>query len=178
MGNEFTEYERRIIEIFDTPDKVQILLKLIPYNFVANTIHSFRKVIRENTAHCLEGALTAAAILEQHGFEPLVLDLESSDNLDYVLFLYEKNGKIGTIGKSRCKRLMQRKPKYDSVEEIVMSYYKPYLEPKTNGRIIGYAVVNLNEIKRADWRFSEENLWKVENYLIEKRHHPVKEIKC
>ena len=43
------------------------------------TLRSFRGVVRHQTAHCLEAALAAAVILEQHGFPPLVLSFESID---------------------------------------------------------------------------------------------------
>ena len=63
-----------------------------------------------DTAHCLEAALAAAVILEQHGFPPLVLSFESIDELDHVIFVYQRSGRWGSIGRSRDPGLHGRKP--------------------------------------------------------------------
>src|SRR3989442_12058059 len=79
----FTRHEREIIQSHRTPERVQRFLRTIPYNreLEGTTCHSFRRVLRENRAHCLEGALVAAVILEQHGFPPVFLSIESQDKL-------------------------------------------------------------------------------------------------
>jgi len=48
----------------------------MPYH-LAGTAWSPRKVLREKTAHCLEGAIFAAAALRVLGFPPLIIDLEA-----------------------------------------------------------------------------------------------------
>ena len=47
-------------------------------------LRSFRGVVRHRTRNCIEAAITAAVILEQHGYPPLVMSLESIDELDHV----------------------------------------------------------------------------------------------
>src|SRR3954471_19239228 len=88
----FTPAERRVIRGHRTPTQVQRYLNRLPYNTEpapgGATLRSFRGVVREGTAHCMEAALAAAVILEQHGFPPLVLSFESIDELDHVLFVY------------------------------------------------------------------------------------------
>ncbi|HVF51124.1 MAG TPA: hypothetical protein VNA19_13600, partial [Pyrinomonadaceae bacterium] len=71
----FTAREREIIETHRTPAQVQRYLRSLPYNWEreGRTIRSFREVVRHGTAHCLEAALAAALILEQHGYPPLLL---------------------------------------------------------------------------------------------------------
>ena len=64
-------------------------------------MHSFREVLKRNEAHCLEAAVAAAVILEQHGYPPLLLDLESIDLLDHVIFVFRQRGRWGSIGRSR-----------------------------------------------------------------------------
>ena len=89
----FTGAERRIIDRLRTPDAVQRFLNDLPYNTEPPpgraTLRSFRGVLRHGTAHCLEAALSAAVILEQHGYPPLVLSFESIDELDHVLFVFQ-----------------------------------------------------------------------------------------
>src|SRR5205814_720916 len=82
----FTPKERRVLARVRTPRQVQRFLNALPYNTEpppgGATLRTFRGVIREHTAHCLEAALTAAVILEHHGWPPLVLSFESIDELD------------------------------------------------------------------------------------------------
>src|SRR3954467_9041614 len=110
----FTPAEWRIVERHRTPDAVQGFLNRMPYNTEpppgGATLRSFRGVVRHGCAHCLEAALAAAVILEQHGYPPLVLSFESIDELDHVLFAYRQRGKWGSIARSRDPGLHGRKP--------------------------------------------------------------------
>jgi hypothetical protein len=49
---------------------VQQWLNHLPYNAEQDgeTLRGFRGVVRTGTAHCLEAALSAATILEQHRY--------------------------------------------------------------------------------------------------------------
>ena len=166
----FTAREWKIISLHRSPYQVQKLLNALPYNNEKKkeTLHSFRVVIKEGSAHCLEAALTAAVILEQHGYPPLLLDLESQDNLDHVLFLYQKDGNWGTVARSRDPGLHGRKPVFSTLRELVDSYADPYVD--FAGRIVGYGVCNLTDLGAYNWRFSSRNVWKVERFLIEIPH--------
>jgi hypothetical protein len=146
----------------------------VPYNRESNgkTCLSFRSVIRENRAHCLEGALTAAVILEQHGYPPVLVSIESQDKLDHVLFLYRKNDLYGAVARSRDLGLHGRKPVFRTVRDLVMSYFDPYVDG--SGRITGYATESLYELGNYDWRFSPRNVWKVERHLQEIAHREIR----
>ena len=170
---DFLTRERRIIQTHQTPEKVQKFLRSIPYNreLEGQTCYSFRRALRENRAHCLEGALVAAAILEQHGYPPVLVSIESQDKLDHVLMLFKRNNFYGSVARSRDIGLHGRKPVFRTVRDLVMSYFEPYID-KT-GRITGYAVANLYELENYDWRFSMRNVRKVERHLQEIPHHPI-----
>src|SRR5437764_15120131 len=109
---DFTQTELRLIDRLNTPEKVQSWLTEMPYNWERNgdTMRSFREVVNRNEAHCLEAAVAAAAILEQHGYPPLLLDLESIDLLDHVIFVFQKKSLWGSIARSRDIGLHGRKP--------------------------------------------------------------------
>src|SRR5688500_7865301 len=66
----FTRRERRIVEQLRTPVQVQGWLNAMPYNWERHgeTARTFRGVVARGQAHCLEAALSAATILEQHGY--------------------------------------------------------------------------------------------------------------
>jgi hypothetical protein len=72
----FTTAEWKLVQRLNTPLKVQRFFSLLPYNWEkdGSTIRSFREVVKRKQAHCLEAAVSAAVILEQHGYPPLLLD--------------------------------------------------------------------------------------------------------
>ena len=166
----FTPRELRIIEAAKTPETVQRWLESLPYNHEEHgeTLRTFRGVVRANQVHCLEGALCAATILEQHGYPPIVADLESQDDLDHVVFLFRNGRKYGTVARSRDPGLHGRKPVFRSLRDLVYSYVDPYVD--FTGRITGYGVLDLRTL-REDWRLSTLNVWAVERALIRMPHH-------
>ncbi|MBW2456004.1 MAG: hypothetical protein JRI68_15915 [Deltaproteobacteria bacterium] len=166
----FTPKERRVIRAHRTPLQVQRYFNALPYNDEAGrgTLRSFRGVVASGRAHCLEAALSAAVILEQHGYPVQLLDLESWDSLDHVLFLYRKQGRWGTVARSRDPGLHGRKPVFKTLRELVDSYFEPYVD--LTGRIIGYGVTDLKKLGRYDWRLSKRNVWKVEQHLRDMPH--------
>jgi len=172
----FTAAERRVIGRLRTPQAVQRFLNALPYNTEPPPerakLRSFRGVLRYRTAHCLEAALAAAVILEQHGYPPLVLSFESEDELDHVVYLYRARGRWGSIGRSRDPGLHGRRPVFATPRALALSYVDPYVD--YSGRIIGYAVADLRVLGDYDWRLSEKNVWKVERMLLDLPHRPIR----
>ena len=172
--SEFTAAERQIIARLRTPLAVQRYLNALPYNNESEgeTLRSFRGVVRHGTAHCLEAALAAAVILEQHGYPPLVLSFESIDELDHVLFVYRTATGWGSIARSRDPGLHGRKPAFTSPRNLALSYVDPYVD--FSGRITAYEVIDLRAMGRYNWRLSDSNVWKVERVLLDWRHRPIR----
>ena len=172
----FTPAERRVIRRLRTPLLVQRFLNTLPYNTEPPpgraTLRSLRGVLRAGTAHCLESALAAAAVLEQHGYPPLVLSFESVDELDHVLFVYQRDGLWGSVARSRDPGLHGRKPVFKTARALALSYVDPYVD--FSGRLTGYAVVDLRKLGTYDWRLSDRNVWKVERYLLDYPHRPIR----
>jgi hypothetical protein len=133
---------------------------------------AFRGVLRHRTVHCLEAALAAAVILEQHGHPPLVLSFESIDELDHVIFVYRHRGRWGSIGRSRDPGLHGRRPVFATPRALALSYVDPYVD--FTGRIIGYAVADLRALGDYDWRLSDKNVWKAERMLLDLPHRPIR----
>jgi len=166
----FTPKEWAVIRKHRTPQQLQRFIDSLPYNKEKpkETLRSFRRVIAKRTVHCLEAAITAAVILEQHGYPPLMLSLESADKLDHVLYLFKQNGRWGAIARSREAGLHGRKPVFRSVRDLVLTYVEPYVD--FTGRLTGYGVGNLYDLGDYDWRFSPKNIWKVEKHLLKMPH--------
>jgi hypothetical protein len=160
-----------VIDRYRTPAQVQRFLHTLSYNDEKpGTLRSFRGVIETGRAHCLEAVITSAVILEQHGYPTTILDLESADYLDHVVHVYrsKRTGLLGSVAMSRDPGLFGRKAVFRSARELAYSYFDPYVD--RTGRIVGYAVGDLKDLGRYDWRFSERNVWRVEQYCRDIRH--------
>ena len=166
-----TAGERSLIRRLRSPEAVQAWLNALDYNVErgAETLRTFRGVVRTETAHCLEAALFAAVVLEQHGYPPLVMSLESQDNLDHVIFVYRTNGHWGSVARSRDPGLNGRKAVFPTIRGLAYSYVEPYID--YTGRVRGYGLANLaTAMGRYNWRWSDRNVWKVEQVLIDWPH--------
>ena len=173
----FTPAERRLVARLRTPAAVQAFLNGLPYNTEPPpgraTLRSFRGVVRARTAHCLEAALAAAVILEQHGYPPLVISFESIDELDHVIFVYRRAGRWGSVARSRDPGLHGRKPVFATPRALALSYVDPYID--FTGRLTGYALLDLRELLGGyDWRLSDTNVWKAERVLLDAPHRPIR----
>jgi len=172
----FTAAERQLIGRLRTPLLVQLFLNRLPYNTEPpprrDTLRSFRQVLRHGKAHCLEAALAAACILEQHGYPILVMSLASVDKLDHVIFVYRHRGRWGSVARSRDPGLHGRKPVFRSVRALAESYCDPYID--YTGALTGYAVYDLRRLGNYDWRLSRSNVWAAERKLLRIPHKKIK----
>lgn len=172
----FTRAERRIIAANRTPRAVQAWLNALPYNTEPPperaTLRTFRGVVGRHTAHCLEAALAAAVILEQHGYPPIVMSLESIDHLDHVVFVYRHRGRWGSVARSRDPGLHGRKAVFRSLRDMALSYFDPFVD--ATGCLKAYGAVDLRELGRYDWRLSAGNVHKVERLLYDIPHQPIR----
>lgn len=144
----------------------------MPYH-LAGTAWSPRRVLRERTAHCLEGAIFAAAALRVLGFPPLLLDLEAVQDTDHVVAVFRVRGHWGAIAKSNFSGLRYREPVYRSVRELVMSYFDDYINLRGERTLRAYGgPVNLARFdrRRSGWMTSEEDLWWIPEHLVGIRH--------
>jgi hypothetical protein len=169
----FTPRERRLIDALRTPTAMQRWLNALRYNTEPDgaTLRTFRGVVARDTAHCLEATLTAAVTLEQHGYPPVVMSLESVDELDHVIFVYRHRGLWGSVARSRDPGLHGRKPRFRTLRHLALSYVDPYVD--RTGAIRAYGAVDLRVLGRYDWRLSSGNVFKVERLLYEIPHRPI-----
>jgi hypothetical protein len=174
--SDFTPRERAVIRRLRTPAAVQGFLNALPYNTEPPpdpaTLRTFRGVVREQTAHCLEAALTAAVILEQHGYPPQVMSLESIDGLDHVIFVYRARGRWGSVARSRDPGLHGRRPVFRSLRDLALTYFDPFVD--RTGCLKAYGPADLRALEPYDWRLADGNVWKVERHLFEVPHTPIR----
>jgi hypothetical protein len=171
----FRPAEVRALRALRTPHGVQRALDAMPYH-LASTAWSPRRVLAERTAHCLEGAIFAAAALRVLGFPPLLLDLEAVQDTDHVIAVFRTRGRWGAIAKSNFSGLRYREPVYRSLRELVMSYFEGYVNLRGERTLRAYSrPVNLAPFDRTrrGWMTSPTDLWWVAEHLLTVPHTPL-----
>ncbi|MEX1064280.1 MAG: hypothetical protein WD898_00840 [Candidatus Paceibacterota bacterium] len=180
MIKAFKDLNKKEINIFrklNTPKKIQDFLEKLPINFEekGDTLMSPRCVLRERKAHCIEGAIFAAAVLRFHGKKPILLDLiTASYDEDHVVALFKKNGLWGAISKTNHAVLRYREPVYRNVRELAMSYFHEYFVNDGEKTMRGYSEpFNLSRFDKDAWLTSEDDLWHIAEELHDSRHHKI-----
>lgn len=153
-----------------SPEKIQRFLDDLPYN-QEHTCRSPRRVLRDGTAQCLEGALFGAAALRANGFPPLVLDLEAVRDDDHVIAIFRQHRCWGAVAKSNYAGLRYREPVYRTFRELAMSYFEHYYNPDGERTLRAYSrPVNLKRFDRIHWMTAEADLWEISDYLFKIPH--------
>ncbi len=162
----------------NSPQKIQDYINSIPFNFSEKKNYlSPRFVIKNKKADCLEGAMFAAAVLEFHRGKPWLLDLRSSKkpwDYDHVVAVFKKDGFFGAISKTNHAVLRYREPVYESVRELVMSYFHEYFLTNGQKTLREYSeLFDVNKLNKLDWRITGGNLWEIHEYLDKIKHHKI-----
>ena len=176
-GLRFTTEERSVYRRLNKPDRIQRFLdEEIGYNKEKSgpTCYGPRRVIREQTAQCMEGALFGAAALRMIGFKPLLLDLEAVHDDDHVIAIFRQRGNWGAVAKSNYSGLRFREPVYRTLRELAMSYFEHYYNPAGQKTLRAYSrPVDLTRFDRMQWMIAESDLWPIPEYLCEISHTPL-----
>jgi len=173
---DFNADERALFRRLKTPARIQAFLDELPYNLEPDgpTCRSPRMALRHQTAHCMEGALLAAAALRWLGHEPLLLDLEAVRDDDHVLALFRIHGCWGAIAKSNYSGLRFREPVYRSLRELAMSYFEYYFNLQGEKTLRRYSrPVRLRRFDRIRWMTTEEEVWAIPEHLVAIPHYPL-----
>lgn len=172
------ERQIKVYKGLSTPEKIQDFLDTIPINFEleGETYLSPLEVLKQNRAHCLEGALLAASILRFHGHKPLVMDLKSThDDVDHVVALFQVGKYYGSISKTNHAVLRYREPVYRNLRELALSFFHEYFDNKTgNKNLRSYsAAFDLQKMDYLNWETTDKNLQELVNKLDWSRHYPL-----
>ncbi len=169
-----TRRELAVFRRLSTPEKIQHFLDHeIQYNLEPDgpTCRSPRRVLRDRVAHCIEGALFAAAALQLNGLPPLILDMEAVRDDDHIIALFREDGHWGAVAKSNYVGLRFREPVYRSVRELVMSYFELYYNLDGEKTLRKYSrPVNLRRFEGLAWMTAEREVWEVGEYLTRIPH--------
>ncbi len=167
--DEFSASELRFIRHrLSSPMRIQGWLDAIPYNVEEDgeTLRSPRRVLRDRTANCIEGAILAAGALRVHAHPPLIMDLTAVRDEDHVIAVFRRGRRWGAIGTSKFTGLRYREPVYRSLRELAMSYFEHYFNLRGERTLRGHGrPVNLSRFDGLHWMTAEEDLWVIAEYL-------------
>ena len=166
----FTPKELRKLRRLKDPHGIQKYLEAMPYH-LADTAWSPRRVLAENTSHCLEGAMFAAAALRANGFSPLIVDLEAEHDTDHVIAVYRIGGYWGSVAKSNYTNCRYREPVYRTIRELALSYFNGYINLLGERTLRRYSrPVNLARFDRECWMTTDKPIWFIVYHLLEIPH--------
>lgn len=169
----FKPSELRKLRSLKNPYGIQRFLDDAPYH-LADTAWSPRHVLAEQTAHCLEGAIFAAAALRANGYPPLLLDFEAENDTDHVIAIFRENGCWGAIAKSNFTGCRWREPIHRTLRELALTYFNTYCNLRQERTMRRYSVpVNLKRFDRQNWMTTEKPVWFIVYHLFDIRHYPL-----
>jgi hypothetical protein len=167
-----TPGEWRKLRSLSPPWKIQKHLDSLDYDVAGAGCRSPRRVLREKTVQCMDGALFAAAALRAQGHRPLILDLEAVEDDDHVLAVFRQNGGWGAIARSNYSGLRFREAIHRTIRDLVLSYVENYFNLRREKTLRRYSdPVDLARFDRRHWMTSEDDLWDIPEYLVGVHHH-------
>jgi hypothetical protein len=169
----WTQDEQKFLDGFKNPYDIQGFLDSIDYN-PNYECRSPRWVIRKRSAHCFEGALFSAAVLEAIGYKPLIVDMKAWNDDDHVIAVFMENEHWGAVAKSNFTTLRYREPVYRSVRELVMSYFDFYFNLNGDKSLRSYSrPLDLTIYNSRHWKTTDEDLEFIGDKLESMFHYPV-----
>jgi len=169
-----TPHEFALLRRLDSPQKIQAFLFALGQNYEpkGDACRPVRVVLRERNAHCIEGAMLAAAALWVHGEPPLLMDLRATRDYDHVVTLYRRNGRWGAMSKTNGPVLRWREPVYRSLRELAMSYFHEYTNRLGEQTLREYSsAFDLRRVDPAIWVSGEADAWAMSAKLDASRHY-------
>ncbi|MBC8023824.1 MAG: hypothetical protein H7Y14_11930 [Burkholderiales bacterium] len=169
-----TAREFATLERLATPQKIQAFLNAIPINHEigGETVLSVREVLRQRRAHCIEGAMLAAAALWVHGEPPLVMHLDCHESdFPHVITLFRRHGAWGAISKTNGAPLRYRDPIYRTLRELALSYFHEYSNRRGHKTLRSYSTsFDMRRLDPKDWITSQESCWVAHDRITALRH--------
>jgi len=169
------ETQRRLFDSLNNPAAIQAFLDKTPYS-AENANRCPLSVLRDGVAHCLDGALFAAAALRRIGYPPLVVDMlpEAGTDDDHVLAIYKRDGFLGALAKSNFVGLRFREAIYRDLRELVASYFEFYFNVHGEKTLRSYTrLLNLGSLDKVGWMWSDTGADAVERRLAQLQRIPL-----
>jgi hypothetical protein len=168
-----TSAERKPLAKLSSPVKIQAYLDSIPYS----TEERYRcplSVLRDQRAHCYDGAVFAAAMLQRIGYPPLIVNLFAYRDDEHLLAVFKCDGHWGAVAKSNFVGLRYREPIYRSLRELVVSYFEDYYNLEGIRSLRSYTrPFDLNAVRSLVWHTQDAAMHQIAKRLDALRRVPV-----
>jgi len=172
----FQHKEFKIFKTLNSPHKIQDFLDTLPINFElgGETYRSPLYTLRHKEAHCMEGAMLAAAILWYHGEKPLIVDLNTIDEDDnHVVTVFKRHNRWGALSKTNHVILRYRDPIYRSLRELMLSYFNEYYVEDGTKTLRSYSRPFNLATYSPDWVVTDKDAWDLVEKLDYIPHTPL-----
>lgn len=176
LFSRFSKAQLALLRRLDTPRKVQDFLDYgLAYNDgKANTCFSPLETLRQGRAHCIEGAMLAAAAFLFHGRQSMLLDLRANPrDDDHVIAPFRENGRWGAVAQSHFCGLRYREPVYGSYSELARSYFEFYYNHQGEKTLREFSAPLRTAALRPDWLYSPRSVFFVSRQLDAARHYRI-----
>jgi hypothetical protein len=175
LENHFTPDQRLQWSNLDHPAKIQAFLDATPYS-AEDRNRSPLQVMQDRQAHCLDGALFAAAALRRLGHAPRLVDLYPDPGMDddHVLAIFQRDGRYGAVAKSNFTGLRYREPVFRGLRELVMSYFEDFFNVNGVKTLRTYTrPLSLKAFDRLHWEWTEAGADAIEQRLLDLKRIPL-----
>jgi hypothetical protein len=169
------QHHLEIINSFKHPFEIQALLDRTPYS-PEDRNRTPAEVLQEGLAHCLDGAIFAAAALRLLGFPPLLVDMFPDPGMDddHVLAIFKQNNCFGALAKSNFSGLRSREPIYRTIRELVISYFDDFFNVDGIKTLRSYTrPLNLQQFDPLNWFSNTQAVDAIEQRLLKLHRFPV-----
>lgn len=174
MSQSFIRSEEHLLKrLGSRPERIQNYLDALRYRREDGAFSPL-SALREERAHCFDGALLAAAALRRGGYKIFLVDLCAVKDDDHVLCGFIKDGRIGAVAKSNFPGLRFREPIFKSVRELAISYFEFYFNLKGEKTLREFAgPVRLPNPARMNWECDDAGAEEILPLLVKAKHIPI-----
>ncbi len=171
----FSKAQRAVLRRLDSPRKVQDFLDYeISYNDAPGTCFPPLEVLKQRRAHCIEGAMLAAAAFLYRGRRAMLLDLRANPrDDDHVIAPFREKGLWGAVAHSHFCGLRYREPVYRSFAELARSYFEFYYNNRGEKTLREFSDPLDASTLKPEWLYSDKNVFFVSRSLDSQRHHRI-----
>jgi hypothetical protein len=156
-----------------SPERIQDFICALDINREksGDTCLTVSETLKQGHAHCIEGAMVAAAAMWMGGARPLLMDMQAKGDDDHVVALFRVRGCWGAISKSNHVWLRWRDPVYRTLRELAMSYFHEYTNAQRKTLRTYSVAFDLRRFSPEVWVSGEGSCWDVPLALDSSRHY-------
>ncbi len=158
-----------------SPLEVQAVLEGLKYSRqYLPKVRSAQVSLESGEATCLEAVFIAAMLMEDLGFPPKVLALDTTDDVGHAVYMYQTKEGYSSLGRSSSPELQARPEPYKTVRDLAASY-------REGLRTVGNTLWRFGELDLRDhfgnWKTSREDLSRIQRSLTASAHQRIDEPK-